>query len=177
MWKVLRFSFALGMLAIALPANANAASCPESSKGCYISSYCNQANALCGAIAYINKGGYVVNPTRLEAVSSQPNAPINPKCSGVKFKEDNDMALGQYVTFIVPANCGLRLRIDIVAGKNKDRKLFLTPGCVIKASTAGTTLSNSWSIDVSWSDQAKQAGKSGTVQDQAGNKCGNLEQM
>ena len=67
--------------------------------------------------------------------------------------------------------------IDIKGGNHKDRNLFLVPGCVIEMSTAGTTTSNSWKESVSWSSQAKKAGKSGKVQDPAGNNCGRQSKM
>jgi hypothetical protein len=181
MWKLLGFSFALAMLAVAWPtsdAKAAAYGCKNDAKACYVSDYCTTSDAICGGIGYINEGGYVVSPVKLWAKDSQPSgATINPKCAGVNFVFNADVDLGQGLQFIVPTNCALKLKINIKAGRTKSRDLFLTPGCAIKLSTDGTTLQNDWHMKVSWSDQAKKQGKSGTVQDPEGNKCGRLSKM
>jgi hypothetical protein len=184
MWKLFSASITVAMLAFAWPAEeakADAYGCEDSAKYCFVAEYCKDDTnrKTCGSIAYINKGGYAVNPVILETLSSQPSdkATISPACKNIDMKSTADVDLGQYLQFIVPGECALKLKIKILAGTNKDRNLFLTPGCVIEAKTDGTTLQNEWHISTSWAPSAKNAGYSGTVQDGQGNKCGNLNKM
>lgn len=138
----------------------------------YTDNYCKQSGALCGAIAYANGGGYVVSWVEVKAKSTQPSGkPVNGACPGVSKKFDSNVELNEYDTFIVPANCLYKLKINIASGPKKDRDIFLTPGCVAQTWTKGTTGSNSWHYDVNWSDQAKQNGASGDPRDSLGNEC------
>jgi len=138
----------------------------------YTDSYCKNAGALCGAIAYANGGGYVVSWVQVKAKSTQPgNKSINSACASVSKKFDSNVELNEYDTFIVPANCLYKLKINIASGPKKDRDIFLTPGCVAQTWTKGTTGSNSWHYSVNWSDQAKQNGASGDPKDSQGNPC------
>ncbi len=149
----------------------DAISSPKENKR-YTDSYCKQTGALCGAIAYANGGGYVVSWVEVKAKSTQPSSkPVNGVCPGLSKKFDSNVQLNEYDTFIVPANCLYKLKINIASGPKKDRDIFLTPGCVAQTWTKGTTGSNSWHHDISWSDQAKQNGASGDPQDSFGNKC------
>ena len=149
----------------------SAISKPKKDKS-YTHDYCKTEGAYCGTIAYANGGGYVVKSVDLHAQSSQPGkVQINPYCASVEKKFSSDLALNQYDVFVVPANCLYTLKINIQSGPKKNRDIMLTPGCVAQTWTDGTIASNEWHKDISWSDQAKQAGASGTVQDPAGNKC------
>ena len=174
--------------------------CSSKVKGCIVMSGCETSKAssnYCGAIVYVNKGGYVVNPTKVQSRSSQPisqpvlmNAAeiqaasdpasvtkIYSDCSDISNKFDNDLALGQAVQFIAPGECAYKIDINIKAGNSKDRHLFLVPGCVIELSTDGTTTSNDWKQSAYWSDAAKKAGASGNVEDPLGNNCGRQNKM
>ena len=139
-------------------------------------------NPACGAIVYANGGAYIVNPVRIKAKTDQPSGPtINGACLGVDYKYTKDILVGQYVTFVVPADCAFRLAIVIVAGTKKDKNLFLVPGCQIVAETVGTTLNNKWkNLQVDWTKKAKENAKEKGVtlpeppQDNAGYKCGSL---
>ena len=174
--------------------------CSSKVKGCIVMPGCEtskSSSGYCGAIVYINKGGYVVKSTLLHSRSSQPigqpvlmnaaeiQAASDPSsvkkvysdCSDISEKFGSDVALGQAVQFIAPGECAYDLEIKIQSGDNKSRNLFLVPGCVIEASTDGTTTSNEWHQKEYWSSQAKKAGASGSVQDPLGNKCGRQSKM
>ena len=141
----------------------------------YTHDACSGSNAVCGVIVYGNAGGYVVDNVHMQAKGSQPSGvQTHPACSGVDTAFKDSLNLGQYDTFVLPANCAYKLKINIAAGNKKDHDLFLTPGCQIETKTDGTTLSNKWHMSVKWTDKAKQAGASGTVQDKDGHKCGKL---
>ncbi|MBI1181603.1 MAG: hypothetical protein GC201_13710 [Alphaproteobacteria bacterium] len=119
-------------------------------------------NYPCGAIVYANKGGYYVKPVAVEARGSNnqetKDPTYNKACADYKRSFRNEptgLQAGEYVTFIVPASCAYKLSIDIVAGRSKDRDLWLTPGCVIETSTDGTTTSNEWHMKTYYSDKAK----------------------
>lgn len=179
------------LLAISVPQTGASADsrCSSKAKSCIVMKGCETSNPssnYCGSIVYINKGGYVVNPVKLQARSSQPiSQPVtmseSPKvesdCRNISAKIGNDIAIDQAAQFIAPGECAYELEINIKGGNNKDRHLFLVPGCVIEMSTAGTTTSNSWKEKVYWSSQAKSAGKSGKVEDPAGNDCGRQSNM
>ncbi len=180
--KLAIYLAAAGSLLLVLAANAAAASygCKSDAKYCLVSDSCKSSDRVCGSITYANKGGYVVSPVKLSAKDSQPTgrATIHPSCSGVNFSSGADYDVGQYIQFIVPADCAYKLKINIKAGSKKSRDLFLTPGCVIKTSTDGTTMSNKWHMTTSWSQEAKDKGLSGGVQaDSQGNVCGRLSNM
>lgn len=185
MWKLFSMAIAAGMISLTWSADeAEAASGCYSSdaqkaQACYITDSCEKEQAACGAIAYANAGGYVVNPIEIHERDNQPNnkADISKLCSGINFKHKKDVQVGKYILFIVPGECAYKLKIQIALGKSKDRDLFLVPGCAIEAKTDGTTLSNEWHVNASWTDAAKQAGQSGTVQDSEGNRCGNEGKM
>ena len=158
-------------------------------KSCIVMKGCETSKAssnYCGAIVYVNKGGYVVKPVKLKARGSQPisqplvmnaDRKIESNYDGISTKVENDIAIGQAAQFIAPGECAYQMDMYIKGGNHKDRNLFLVPGCVIEMSTAGTTTSNSWKESVSWSSQAKKAGKSGKVQDPDGNNCGRQSKM
>lgn len=179
------------LLAISVPQTSASADsrCSSKVKSCIVMKGCETSKAssnYCGAIIYVNKGGYVVNPVKLKARGSQPiSQPVvmneDPKvesnCTGISAKVGNDIDVDQAAQFIAPGECAYQLDIDIKAGNHKDRNLFLVPGCVIEMSTAGTTTSNSWKEKVYWSSQAKSAGATGKVQDSAGNNCGRQNKM
>lgn len=138
-------------------------------------------NPACGAIVYANKGAYIVNPVKLKSKSTQPSGPIiSPDCGAIDYVVSKDVLVGQYVTFVVPADCAFNLHINIAAGPKKDRDLFLTPGCQIIASTDGTIASSQWHINKSWTDKAKKQAEDNGVtlpdppQDNQGYKCGKL---
>ncbi len=138
-------------------------------------------NPACGAIVYANKGAYVVNPVKLKSKTTQPFGPIiSPDCGAIDYVVSKNVAVTEYVTFVVPADCAFNLKINIAAGPKKDRDLFLTPGCQLIASTDGTIVSSSWHIKTSWTDKAKkQAQENGVTlpeppQDNQGYKCGKL---
>ncbi len=151
----------------------------------YTNSACEVTDAnpqpACGAIVYANKGAYVVTPVELSAKGTQPSGvPINPACAGIDKKFTRDVDVGQYETFVVPADCAYHLKINIEDGPKKDQNYFLVPGCQLIASTDGTTMSNQWHINTSWTDKAKKQAKENGVtlpeppQDQQGYKCGKL---
>lgn len=190
------------LLATSIPQTVMAADsrCSSKVKSCVVMSGCEKSKSssnYCGAIVYINKGGYVTRPVKLQSRSSQPikqpvlmnaaqiqaaaDATKVPKvysdCRDISEKIDTDVSLGKAVQFIAPGECAYKLDINIKAGNKKDRNLFLVPGCVIEMSTDGTTNSNDWSQKVYWSSQAKKAGASGKVQDPLGNKCGRQSKM
>lgn len=108
---------------------------------------------------------------------------LSPACGGMNKKFTNDTAVGQYETFIVPAECAYHMDIQIVWGNHKDKNFFLIPGCGIVADTDGTTTKNKWQVSVQWSDVAKERAKKNGVtlpeppQDADGNKCGKLGNM
>lgn len=138
-------------------------------------------NPACGAIVYANKGAYVVNPVKLKSKTTQPSGPIiNSACGAIDYVVSKNIAVTEYVTFVVPADCAFNLKINIAAGPKKDRNLFLIPGCQIIASTDGTIASSQWHISKSWTDKAKKQAKENGVtlpeppQDNQGYKCGKL---
>lgn len=143
---------------------------------------CEQDKSQCGAIIYGVDGAYVVNPVKLNGLSSMPSGvTANPNCSADWHTEfSNGLDVGQYDTFVVPAPCEYHLVIQIQLGNKKDRKLYLIPGCEIEEKTNGTTLSNDWHSKVVWSDEAKdKAADEGKTlpdppQDAHGNKCGKV---
>ncbi len=161
-----------------LPVLAGAAT----EKSSYTHPYCKDGTKPCGGIVYANKGGYVVTTVVLKSKSDQPDAgtpsqdhpDTGAPCSGIDIKFDSDTSLGQYDVYTVPASCAYNLKINIVAGPKKDRSLFLTPACVIKAKTDGTTTSNEWHVSVSWADGKKPAGAPSSPVDSHGHKCGKL---
>ena len=163
---------------LCLPVLAEAANL----KSAYTHPKCSDGTALCGGIVYANAGGYVVTSVVLKSKSDQPDAgtptqdhpDTGAPCSGIDVKFDSDTNINQYDLYTVPASCAYNLKINIVAGPKKDRNLLLTPGCVITTKTDGTTTSNKWHVSVKWSDEAKKQGKSGTVADSHGHKCGKL---
>lgn len=140
---------------------------------------CQGDNPICGAVAYVNEGGYVVNPTKVDAKDSQPSGvqELSASCAGADEKYDADIDLGQYVVFVMPADCAYELKINIEAGNNKSRNIFLTPGCEYIAKTDGTTMSNDWHISVKWIDGKQPAGAPDHPTDKEGNKCGELGDM
>ena len=155
---------------------------PAKLKSSYTHSYCN-GKRPCGAIVYGNAGGYVVTSVVLKSKSDQPDAgtptqdhpDTGSPCSGIDVKFDSDTSLGQYDQFVVPASCAYNLKINIVAGPKKDRNLFLTPACVIKTKTDGTTTSNEWHVSASWIKGKKPEGASSHPLDSHGHKCGRLK--
>jgi hypothetical protein len=161
---------------LAMPPAAEAAN----SRGTWTADYCDTPKALCGGIVYGNSGAYVVESVELSAKGSQPDisSVINPKCkdyAGEKVKKN--LALGDYVVFVVPADCAYRIQIKIQLGKSKDENVFLVPGCQLVTKTDGTTQSNEWHVNAEWADAAKKAGKSGDVVDMNGYKCGRLNKI
>lgn len=110
-------------------------------KGSYTADYCNQDGAACGGIAYGNGGGYTVNWTRLTARSDQQSG-YNKACDGLEKKFKTNLEIKEYVQFQVPADCYYKIKIDIKSGESKDRNLVLTPGCILKLYSEGTTTSN-----------------------------------
>ena len=174
--------------------------CSSKVKACYVMSGCEKSKSssnYCGAIVYINKGGYVVSPAKLKSRGTQPidqpvlmnaaeiQAADNPSkvkkvysdCRDISEKYSADLRLGEAVQFIAPGECAYNIDINIKAGNKKDRHMFLVPGCVIEMSTDGTTHSNDWKQKVYWSSQAKKAGASGKVKDPLGNNCGRQNKM
>ncbi len=137
----------------------------------YTHSYCKTDGAYCGVIAYANGGGYTVKSVDVHAKSSQVMVPLNPYCEGVEKKFTSNLLLNQYDTFIVPANCTYKLKINIQSGPKKDRDIYLTPGCLAQTWTTGTTVSNSWKKDISWVEGAKPDGAGKTPTDGYGNTC------
>jgi hypothetical protein len=159
---------------ISLSPEAQAAS----EKNRYTHPACTNSQPNCGVIVYGNAGGYDVDPVELKAKRTQPSGvQANPACAGIDVKFKNGLALGQYDTFVVPTPCAYHLEIQITAGKNKDRDLYLTRGCQIETKTDGTTLQNDWHVSVGWTKKAKDQGMSGPPQDATGNKCGTLGNM
>ncbi len=165
--------------AVTLAATFSAPAHASKEKARYTSDNCKSATARCGAIIYGNGGGYTVQPVKLNADSKQPSGvTVNANCVGVDAELDYGVNLDQYVVFIVPANCAYRLKIKIVTGPSKDRHLFLTPGCQIRATTKGTTQQNKWkNIDVRWIKGKKPTDAPSNPQDADGHKCGSLGNM
>ena len=161
-----------------VPASASDPACKPEAKWCAVMEGCEDPDKrLCGVISYANKGGYVASPVKLEARGTQPDAPIHPDCEGASAKFSADVDLGQGIEFVAPADCAYKLTVKIKAGTTKDRNLFLTPGCVIKTSTDGTTLSNKWHMNVSWADGKQPDNAPDHPVDSAGNKCGKQGSM
>lgn len=163
-WAVL-----LGFTAVLFLPSLVETATPKSS---YTHSSCD-GNRPCGAIVYGNAGVYVVTSVVLKSKSDQPDS--GPPCSGIDVKFDSDTSLGQYDQFVVPASCAYNLKINIVAGPKKDRNLFLTPACVIKTKTDGTTTSNEWHVSASWIKDKKPEGAPSKPIDSHGHKCGRLK--
>ncbi len=142
-----------------------------------------QRSYPCGVIVYVNKGGYAVRNIEVAARGSshQPtkDPAFNADCMGVEKKLSAEITIGQYDQFVVPASCAYKLSINISGGPKKDKNLWLTPACVIEASTDGTVTSNSWNkIKTSYApgvkDAARAAGQSlpKDPEDSEGHKCG-----
>jgi hypothetical protein len=155
-------------------------------KNTYTDDACLPDGAPCGAIVYGNKGGYTVNKVRVHGRSSQPKGmQISSACKAVDGKFTDSLNRGQYDLFVVPASCAYEIDMEIAAGRSKDLNLFLTPGCQITLTTAGTTMSNEWNISVDWTDAAIEAGvpeKFGVTKkdhpvDADGHKCGKQSNM
>lgn len=166
------------LLAVWIGWSAVAGASTEKSR--FTHSACEDPNqAVCGAIVYGNGGGYVVKKTRLQAKGSQPDgAPLHTNCSEVSKSISADVAIDQYVVFVVPASCAYRLKISISGGNTKDKNLYLTPGCQITATSDGTTLNNNWNkLSVNWIKGKKQEGYPDKPVDPLGNKCGSLGKM
>ena len=107
-------------------------------KGSYTASYCEGENAACGGIGYGNGGGYTVNWVRLTARSDQQSG-YNKACDGLEKKFSSNLDINEAVQFEVPADCYYKIKIDIKSGESKDRNLVLTPGCILKLYSEGTT--------------------------------------
>ena len=137
----------------------------------YTHDYCKTDDAYCGVIAYANGGAYVVKSVDVHAKSSQETTPLNPYCEEVDKKFTSNLKVNQYDTFIVPANCTYKLKINIESGPKKDRDIILTPGCLAQTWTNGNIYSSSWKKDISWVDGAKPSGASSTPTDGYGNTC------
>jgi hypothetical protein len=121
----------------------------------------------CGEIIYANAGGYSVRPTEIFGCSDSSS-----------YKYENDIDLGQHITFGLPASCKYELKINIVGGSKKSRTWLLTPGCKITAKTDGTTYTNKWHVGFSWinEEMKNQLFPNGDAPDHpadpAGNQCG-----
>lgn len=137
----------------------------------YTDDYCKTDGAYCGVIAYANGGAYTVKSVDVHAKSSQETTPLNPYCEAVDKKFTSNLTVNQYDTFIVPANCTYKLKINIQSGPKKDRDIILTPGCLAQTWTNGNIASSSWKKDISWVDGAKPSGASSTPTDGYGNTC------
>ena len=75
------------------------------------------------------------------------------------MSDANDLMVGQYGVFVVPAPCEYKVTIKIFGGDTKSNKVFLTPGCAISLESKGTTTENNKPHlhSVRWSDEAKDA--------------------
>jgi hypothetical protein len=125
---------------------------------------CVDSPEECGEIRYENKGAYAVTAS-LTTIGKQPSInTLHEKCGDVDVYFLAAFGSGIKTKFVVPASCAYKLKIEISAGRTKDRNLFPTPGCLIKLSTDGTTLSNKWS----------KVRSSGTETDAGGYECGSL---
>ena len=82
-----------------------------------------------------------MNWTRLTARSDQQSG-YNKACDGLEKKFKTNLEIKEYVQFQVPADCYYKIKIDIKSGESKDRNLVLTPGCILKLYSEGTTTSN-----------------------------------
>jgi hypothetical protein len=147
-----------------------------SEKGRYTEGVCAEGtgNPFCGAVALVDAGVYTVTATHLHALSPQgSDYTAATGCSGAGRDYSNDLPSGSWYTFIVPANCAYKAKMNIKDGPTKDKDLFLTPGCLIQMRVTGSLFSNDFKVEkVSWTDAAKTAGKSGPVVNAAGQKCG-----
>ena len=172
---VLAATIAIGLFgALSLPAHAKG-----TEKGSWTYPGCEAGSPTqkaCGAVVMINAGGFEISHIKLEVLSPQGSdyTPA-PGCSPDGLP-NQDISLvmyeGDYFVFTVPADCGYNGKLKIQSVTTKSKEVFLTPGCQLEMKVTGTTFSNDLHVDVSWTQQAKDAGFSGTVQDPNGLKCG-----
>lgn len=175
MRRMLRTTITAGLGGMALMATglsgvAHAASEVER----YTHSSCDDEGASCGVIVMGNGGGYILEWVEVKAHTAQPsNAPSG--CSNVGKKIGEDVDLNQYVTFIVPASCSYKLKLKIKSANQKDKNIYLTPGCQVIAEVKGTATDNTWkSLKVSALNNKVPTTSGGTPIDSLGNKCGQL---
>lgn len=161
----------LCFVAAGLFGSANAASSEESR---YTHSACEAANSICGVIVMGNGGAYTLDWVSVNARDSQPAKEVaHPSCADAGKKIDRNVPGGNYDTFVMPASCAYKLKIKILSGNNKDKDLYLTPGCKIIAKVDGTVNSNSWkSLQISKLSENTPTDSSGHPIDSAGHKCG-----
>ena len=157
--------------AVFLPGPAMAASSEEAR---YTHPDCDGANAVCGVVVMGNAGSFTLDWVALNAHSAQESPATHPSCKGFDHKLTKNVPAANYDTFVVPASCSYKLKLDILSGNSKDVNLFLTPGCQIIAKVSGTVNSNSWkTLEISaLSDKVTM--KDGKPLDPAGYKCGKL---
>jgi len=150
---------------------AHAASSEEAR---YTHPACEGSNAICGVIVMGNAGGFTLDWVALNAHSSQPSNK-HASCSGFDEKLTRNVPAGNYDTFVVPASCSYKLKIDILSGNSKDQNIFLTPGCQVIAKVSGTTASNSWkTLEISTLSEQVPTDDKGKPVDGLGQKCGKL---
>ena len=135
---------------------------------------CEDANAVCGVVVYaVATTSYYGAWARVHSRSSQPDSTdTHPKCAGINKKLDKNIPPANYDTFVLPASCAYKLEIKIEGGNQKDKNLFLTPGCKLITKTDGTAVSNSWQkLEVSPMNSQVPT-KNGVPIDRSGHKCG-----
>ncbi len=159
----------LGFSVISLTAYA------KSEKGSYTDPSCKDGSTTaneCGAVVMINAGAFEIEPIKLKWLSSQGSdyTPAT-KCTSSFDNIDIDVLLydSEYYVLTVPADCGYEGKLKIIDVTTKSHDIFLTPGCVLEMKVTGTALSTNLKISASWDDAT---GKSGTVMDSNGLKCG-----
>ncbi|MEM7328453.1 MAG: hypothetical protein AAF437_06915 [Pseudomonadota bacterium] len=151
---------------------ANAASSEESR---YTHSACEGADAVCGVIVMGNAGVYTLDWVSVNAKSSQASTGTHPSCAGLDKKLTANVPAANYDTFVLPASCAYKLKIKILSGNNKDKNLYLTPGCQIIAKVDGTVSSNSWkTLEISKLSSQVPTNGDGKPVDAEGHKCGKL---
>lgn len=118
-------------------------------------------------IVFTNNAGVLVSDVEVRGRKNkyQPDG-ASSQCSNINDNYSGDLAVGQGVTFVVPADCAYH--VDVVIehlaedAQNKDINVYLVTGCTVRISISGTTENNSW-------DNVKT---SGTATDAAGYQCG-----
>lgn len=160
------------LVSVGLSGMAHAASSEQSR---YTHPDCEGSNAVCGVVVMGNAGAFTLDWVALNAHSSQPSPATHSSCSGFDKKIKDNVPQANYDTFIIPASCSYKLKIDILSGNSKDLNIFLTPGCRIVAKVSGSVNSNNWkTLEIDSLSDKVTTDSEGKPLDPAGYKCGKL---
>ena len=111
----------------------------------------------CGGLGYVNAGGYTVTCTKVESTENPYDN--NQACDGISFKMDNNLDIGHYGEYVLPAPCRYSFTMQIDGGDQKGKHLYLTPGCAFAIESKGTTNNDNKprKRSIKWSDKAKES--------------------